>query len=249
VICGNVSTERAAGPILGSPVEAAHIHGDDGLGGYQWPVEKLAPLSEPTGALAIVDAANRYGKELTVVALGPLTNLALAIRLDPALPSKLGRVVSMGGSPAGFGNASINAEFNVYADPIAAEIVYQAIPLTLITWDLTQRVRFSHAELDSFWAGDSPSARLMRALHEHRKQTAPGFAQIPDFGRVDPLAMAIALDPSVTTAADVHAVVVGYGGLAHGLTSVDWRDAEPGRAQLTLPSGIDRARAIELFTV
>lgn len=240
----------AAGPILGVPVEAPHIHGDDGMGGFSWPDLPLAPESEIHAVQAILDAADRYGEELTIVALGPLTNLALAIRIDPSLPRRIGRVVSMGGSPAGLGNASINAEFNVFADPVAAEIVYSTTPLTLITWDLTQRVRFSHAELDAFWAGDSPAARLMRGIHEHRKAADPAIARFPDFGRVDPLAMAIALDESVLETADRHPIVVGVGGLGHGVTAVDWKDSEADhRPRLAIASAVDRARAIELFTL
>ncbi len=239
----------ASGPLLGSVVEAAHIHGDDGMGGFAWPERPLASEAGTHAVQAILDAADRYGRDLTVVALGPLTNLALAIRLDPTLPTRIGRVVSMGGSPAGWGNASMNAEFNVFADPIAAEIVYSTTPLTLITWDLTQRVRFSHDELDAFWASDSDAARLLRGIHEHRKASDPAIARIPDFGRVDPLAMAIALDESVLVEADRHPVVVGYGGLAHGVTAVDWKDTAMGRPHIAIPTRIDRARAIELFTL
>lgn len=239
----------AAGPLLGDVVEAPHIHGGDGMGGFAWDERELAPEAPTHAVRAILDAADEHGSDLTVVALGPLTNLALAIRLDPTLPGRIGRVVSMGGSPAGLGNASINAEFNVFADPIAAEIVYSTTPLILITWDLTQRVRFSPAELDAFWAGDSAAARLMRGIHEHRKATDPAIAAIPDFGRVDPLAMAVALDDSVTVEFDSHPVVVGQGGLAHGVTAVDWKDSLVGRPRLTIPTRIDRDRAIDLFTL
>lgn len=239
----------AADPLLGAVVEAAHIHGDDGMGGFEWPELPLAPEAEGHAVRAILDAANRYGDDLTVVALGPLTNLALAIRIDPLLPQRIGRVVAMGGSPAGLGNASINAEFNVFADPIAAEIVFSTIPLTLITWDLTQNVRFTAAELESCWASDSAAACLLRSIHDHRKANDPAIAQQLDFGRVDPLAMAIALDPAVLVDAKEHPVIVGYGGLGHGVTAVDWQDTATERPRLSIATEIDRTRAIELFTL
>lgn len=239
----------AAGPILGGAVEASHIHGDDGMGGFEWPDVPVAEPSDIGAVQAILDAADEHGRDLTIVALGPLTNLALAIRIDPALPGRIGRIVSMGGSPAGWGNASINAEFNVFADPIAAEIVYSTVPLTLITWDLTQRTRFLPSELDGFWAGGSPAARLLRSIHEHRRAVDPAIGRMADFGRVDPLAMAVALDETVATAADRHAVVVGYGGLAHGVTAVDWQDAAADRPRIDLVTAIDRDRALSLFTL
>ncbi|MFV0375246.1 nucleoside hydrolase [Microbacterium sp.] len=241
----------AAGPLVGPAVAAAHIHGDDGMAGFDWGDGPISPLSSTPAATAIVDAARRYGRDLTIVALGPLTNLALAIRLDPSVPERIGPMIAMGGSPAGYGNASINAEFNVYADPVASEIVYSAVrDLTLITWDLTLTERFTRAEVEAFWPGDSAAARTLRAIHDHRTATEPGYAAQDDFGRVDPLAMAIALDHRVVVTEQRHPVVVGYGGgLDHGLTAVDWRDAHPDRPAVRLPMTIDRARATSLYTL
>lgn len=243
-------TVGAGRPILGEAVAAAHIHGADGLAGFRWPQEApLAPLAPEPAAVAILDAARRYGNDLTIVALGPLTNLAIALLLDPELGGRVGRVVAMGGSPAGLGNASVNAEFNVFADPAAAEIVYRAIPLTLITWDLTQRYRYAAAEIRGFFEGDSAPATVMRAIDEHRRSHDARYAAADDVSRVDPLAMAIALDPTIVTEAAEHAVVVGYGGLGHGYTAVDWQDMATDRVRLRIPTTIDRDRAAVLFAV
>jgi len=109
----------AASP-LARPLTTAPYHGADGLGDLpDWPpVEpRLAPVAAPR---VIVDAARRYGRDLTIVALGPLTNLALAVEADAAALLGAGRVVAMGGAVDVPGNVTPDAEFNAHVDPTAA---------------------------------------------------------------------------------------------------------------------------------
>ncbi|SEE91307.1 nucleoside hydrolase [Ruania alba] len=241
----------ASGPLLGNPVLAEHIHGADGFGGTPWDDSDLPPVHPQHAVQAILELADTHGEDLRIVALGPLTNLALAIRIDPTLPQRIGPVVAMGGTPSGLGNASINAEFNIYADPYAAEIVLATVPeLTLITWDLALAVRFSRAEMAQMVAGSSPAAVAVRTLHEHRVATDAAYRDAADYGRCDPLAMAVALHPGVVTDAAHHAVVVGHdGGLGHGVTAVDWRDARTDRPRLTIPQTLDRTAVLDLLTL
>lgn len=241
----------ARGPLLGPPVEAAHIHGDNGLAGAPRVPDVQAPLQPGHAATAIVELAHRWGSDLTIVALGPLTNLALALQLDPGIADLIGGVVAMGGSPAGFGNASINAEYNIYADPIAAEIVLARMPrVTLVTWDLCLETRFSADDLAAFWAGDDAASTVLRSVHTFRVAADPGFASSPDFGRADPLAMAVALDPSCVLRSVSHPVVVGHsGGLDHGTTAVDWRDSLSSRPSVTIVQELDRPKILDLLTV
>lgn len=240
----------AAGPLLGRAERAEHIHGRDGLGGVPRRPDRRVPVREPHAANVIVEAARRHGPELRVVALGPLTNVALALALEPELPEMLGGVVAMGGTPAGRGNASVNAEFNVFADPEAAEAVLARIPVTLVTWDLSLAHRFTAAEMAGFVASGSPAARLLGAIHEHRLAHDPGYASSADFGRADALAMAVALDPACVTRAVEHAVLVGTGdGLARGVTAVDWGDHVPGRPKARIPLELDAAAVRRLLTL
>lgn len=239
----------AAGPLVGSSIVADHIHGADGMAGFAWGETRLAPLAEGSAATAIVDAARRYGRELHIVALGPLTNLALALRLEPALPRLVGSVTAMGGSPRMLGNASVAAEFNVFADPVAASIVFSSMPLTLVTWDLTLEHRAPAAEVRGLWSSATPAAELLRAIDDHRVQNDAAYAERELLGRVDPLAMAIAMDPDIVLRADHHAVLVDTaGGAAHGATIVDWQDATD-LPRLTLPVHLDEQRARQRMTL
>lgn len=240
-----------ASPLLGERVAAEHIHGTDGLGGCERVGEALSPVAEGHAAVRMVELARAHGRDLTIVALGPLTNLAVALQLEPRLGQMVGRVVAMGGSPAGFGNASVNAEFNFYADPVAAEIVLASVPdLTLVTWDACLDHRFSAEEMRRFWSSGSPVAEHLRVVMDHRFRTDAAYAGSPDFGRADPLAMAVALDPHCVTRAQDHAVVVGHdGGLAHGASVVDWGDLLVDRPKVRLPLAFERSRLLDLLTV
>jgi len=108
-------------PLVGDAVDAGHIHGEDGLGDSGYP-PSARQVADEHAVNALIRLANEWPGELTLVAIGPLTNVALATRLDPMLPQKYARLVVMGGSIRGVGNVTTAAEFNVYADPEAAAV-------------------------------------------------------------------------------------------------------------------------------
>lgn len=242
----------AAGPLAGPCARAADIHGSDGLGELdRWEVPEV-PERELPAALALVEAARRHPGQVTVVALGPLTNVALAFRLEPRLPDLLERTVVMGGAIHGRGNLTCNAEFNIGADPAAADLVFSSFPrLSLVSWETTLAHSFTRAELTGFFAGEGRIAATLRKITENRFATDPRYAARASFFRADPLAMAVALDPSIVTSAEHHRVQVGYGpgSLEHGLTVVDWQDNLTGRPALEIVLEVDQKRLLELLTV
>jgi purine nucleosidase len=240
----------AAGPLVGSAVDAAHIHGADGLGGFPHARGRTAPQREHA-AVAIAELARAQAGALHIIALGPLTNLALALALEPALPDLVASVTIMGGSPAQHGNASMNAEYNVYADAHAAEAVFSRMRrISLLTWDASLSTRFTRAELDAFWSGPSVQARVLRDLAAHRFSADADYASSADFGRADPLAMAVALRPECVASARAHRVhVVHDTGLAHGVTVVDERDATSDRHPVRIVESLHREPLLDALTV
>jgi purine nucleosidase len=123
-------------PLVRELVTAHHVHGEDGMGNSDFPrAQKEAESGHAVDAL--VDLADRYAGELEVIAQGPLTNVALALRKDPALPEKVKRLWIMGGANNSLGNQTPAAEFNFYVDPEAAHIVLTAgFRTVLMPWDV-----------------------------------------------------------------------------------------------------------------
>ncbi len=214
----------APAPLKRALITAHQVHGQDGLGNLERFVEPNGQprYPEPTYAIemrsgpeVILDAADRWGPDLTVVALGPLTNLALALQQDPRRLGRVGRIVVMGGAIAVPGNITPAAEFNFYVDPEAAAAVLEAgLPVELVPLDVTRRVVLAQTAL---------TERLLRCSDRVARFildfTLHGFAfgaERENGGIVlhDPLAMAVALDPSLVTLDPLHVEVECEGRLA-----------------------------------
>jgi len=233
-----------ATPLVRVPEEdAAFVHGQDGFGDVGFP-EPAAQLSGEPAALALLRLTRERPGELTLVALAPLTNLALALRLDPALPQRVARLVVMGGAVTGHGNTGrIPAEFNIGFDPEAAHVVFEAFPtFDLVDWEATLRHAFDDAEFDRWLArGDQRAEFFGRIVATARAyNTANDRAGLI---AADALAMAVALDPSIVTRRETRAVAVELDGrLTRGATVVDWaaRLGRPTQANIVLE--VDHAR-------
>jgi purine nucleosidase len=129
-------------PLLREPgPPATFVHGDDGLGDIGLPGPSRAPLPDVRAAAHLVDLVRRSDGDLTVVTIGPLTNLALALRLEPDLAGGIRDVVTMGGAAFVPGNVTPAAEANIWNDPEAAEIVFgSGVPVTMIGLDVTHQL-------------------------------------------------------------------------------------------------------------
>ncbi|MGH7412803.1 MAG: nucleoside hydrolase [Candidatus Rokuibacteriota bacterium] len=215
-------------------VTAGHVHGHDGLGNLERFVEPdgRPRYPEPDHALemrsgheVILDAVDRWGSELTIVALGPLTNLALALERDPRRLGRAGRIVVMGGAIGVPGNVTPAAEFNFYVDPEAAAAVLEAgLDVELIPLDVTRRVVLAQAALTERLRRCSD--RVARFILDF---TLHGFAfgdEREGGGIVlhDPLAMAVALDPSLVTFEPLCVEIECEGKLTRGLSLADRRE-------------------------
>jgi len=223
--------------------DAAFVHGQDGFGDIGFP-EPVAALSDEPAALALLRLTRERPGELTLLALGPLTNLALALRLDPALPARVKRLVVMGGAVTGHGNTGrVPAEFNVGFDPEAAHVVFEAFPaFDLVDWEVTLRHAFDDAEFDRWLAaGDQRAAFFGKIMGAARRYNAKHDRR--GVIAADALAMAVALDPSIVIRRETRAVAVELDGrLTRGATVVDWaaRLGRPAQANIVLE--VDQVR-------
>lgn len=160
----------AAKPLLGKVINAGHFHGLDGLGDAPDPDAPGLDMVQKEGATsAIIRIVNENPGEVSLVATAPLTNLALAVRLDPSLPSKIRSLYIMGGNTESRGNSTACAEFNFAADPEAAYIVlndYQC-PTYLACWEFTCYSKLSWEFCDAWLAQDTEKARFMERISRH----------------------------------------------------------------------------------
>lgn len=155
----------ATAPLEAQGINEEAIHGSDGLGGVTLP----EPLAQPDGRQAAILLADLLCAEpdgtLTILALGPLTNLAMLALDAPGAYARIGRIIAMGGTIAETGNAGPLAEFNIAADPEAAQIVFGAgVPITLIPLDVTRKVRATQRDLDRLTASACTAAKLSGGL-------------------------------------------------------------------------------------
>lgn len=218
-----------AAPLLHPARDAAYVHGRDGFGDTSYAPATRGAEAEHA-ALALLRLSHAHAGRLLLVALGPLTNLALALKLDPGLPARVDRLVVMGGAVTGHGNITAAAEFNIAFDPEAAKIVFEAFPqFDLSDWEATLRHGLAHAEVDRWLAADSPRARFYDGIsRQTRKWSADARGE--RWHSADALAMAWALQPDGARQTESRPVAVALDGpLTRGATVVDWNRQE-GRA-------------------
>ncbi|MFT3785173.1 MAG: nucleoside hydrolase [Tepidisphaeraceae bacterium] len=171
----------------------------------------------------MIDLSRGY-PGLTLVTLGPLTNVAVALRRDPTMAQRIGRCVVMGGNPCCIGNVTPAAEYNIWCDPEAAEVVLRSgMPVELIGWHLSRGdAVWNEADIADVRAIGTPLANF--AIDCNRVASQAYLTQTGEVGisLPDPTAMAVALDPSIVTSASSHAVMVEcHSDLTRGMTVVD----------------------------
>ena len=191
----SVPVHRGASRPLAVPHhDAAHVHGENGLGGALLH-ESRAPESSINGVEAILEAADRHDGELVIVALGPLTNVAIALSIRPALARQVRTLVVMGGAFRVAGNVTPHAEFNVFADPDAAEQVLAADwrEVLAVGLDVTHKTAVGRPQWEGLERGKHPTSELVRQI------VARTFLEreVQGFYLHDPLAVAVALEPSL----------------------------------------------------
>lgn len=228
-------------PLVHHADDAAFVHGQDGFGdtGY---VPATRAADPEHAALAILRHAREQGGKLVLVALGPLTNLALALRLDPALPTRIARLVVMGGAVTGQGNTSVTAEFNIGFDPEAAAIVFDAFPeFELVDWEAVLRHGFPHDAFERWLAAGDARARFYEAISAKTRAWA-GDKRGHLWHSADALAMAVALERGHSARAEFrHVAVETEGRLTRGATIVDWQQRAGRPANAWIHLDVDQA--------
>jgi purine nucleosidase len=220
---GAAGTPVTAGcptPLVRPALDARQVHGESGLGGAKLP----APVARAAPGHAIdyiIDTVRASPGQITLVATGPLTNIALAVRKEPRLPDLVQRFVIMGGS-SGRGNTTPAAEFNIWADPEAAAAVFRAgWTVTMLGLDVTQRTGASPAVLARMAElGPLGNGLLLPALDQYHSVTSSGGPPVHDVCAIVYLA-----EPAVFGTVPASVDVETSGRLTAGMTVTDFRAA------------------------
>jgi purine nucleosidase len=238
----------AQGPLVRAPVEADHFHGESGLG--------TLPLFQPAKGIApghaaavIADLVMRHPPgEVALAVTGPMTNLALAIRLEPAIAHRLGAVVVMGGARSEGGNITASAEYNIFADPHAAQAVFASgVKATVFGLDVTHQVRATPQRTAAIAAIDTPTARATRCLLDFSSTIERGLGY--DGAPIhDPCTIAFLLAPQLFTLRPCRLEVETASPLTLGHTAVEFRLPDPSEATVQWATLADADGVFALLT-
>ncbi len=222
--------------ILQPPITAAHVHGTTGLDGAVLP-EPTIPLQSQHGVAFLINQLLEAESPVTLALLGPMTNLAMTLIQAPNVAQNIEQVVLMGGSK-GQGNVTPSAEFNLYADPHAARVVFESgLPLTMIGLDLTHQVLTTPDRLTALESLGTPVGQTAADLLRHYGQLDAqryGLAAAPLH---DPCVIAYLMRPDLFTGRRMHIAIETESGLCLGRTVINER-----------PSGDQPANALVLET-
>ena len=237
----------ADGPLVGEQAFARHVHGETGLGDVVLPEPDRGPDSED--AVAYLVETTRSEEGLHLVPIGPLTNVALALRADPGLAHRVASITLMGGSALGVGNVSAAAEFNVFADPEAADQVFRSgAKMRMLGLNLTHQVRMGAIHAAECRTIGSPVGDAMAGLLEFYTVFHLAEEDAADGPVHDPCAVLALTHPELFTL-EARSVQVELAGThTRGMTLVDERG--PGasaEANCQVAYGVDADAVIALI--
>ncbi|MCL4858937.1 MAG: nucleoside hydrolase [Caldilineaceae bacterium] len=224
-LCGRETPvyEGAARPLLREPFHAEWFHGPDGMGGMRYP----PPKRPPAGSDAVQQLIRRFGEapgEITLVTLGPLTNIALALSIEPRLAQWVKECYIMGGAACCVGNVTPAAEYNIWFDPEAARIVFHSgMKMLMVGWEHCRgEATFSADERAMIYGFATERATFAMDCNKHALVAGRDIQHEAGLMLPDPVTMSIALDPAVCTRRSMHYVDVSCDHeLTRGMTVVD----------------------------
>ncbi len=231
-------------PLCGQPQISTAFHGQNGLGDVDLPIPDTAVMRDEPAWDALYAAARQYPGELRLIATGPLTNLAIALTKYPDLASLLHTILIMGGS-ASKGNVTPAAEFNIYVDPHAAQIVFKSgVPIVMCGLDVTLKAFLTPEDLDELAAMGNRAGRFVKdCLQPAWRMLQPmGFAGVPMH---DACPVLYLLDPELFYAKQAGVYVETQGTITQGKTVTDlYSDKQFEKKNATVVLDISRERAV-----
>ncbi|PJR58470.1 pyrimidine-specific ribonucleoside hydrolase RihA [Raoultella sp. T31] len=234
-------------PLMRELIIADNVHGESGLDGPALPEPDFAPQT-CTAVELMASTLRTSPQPITLVATGPQTNVALLLNSHPELHDKIARIVLMGGA-MGLGNWQPAAEFNIYVDPEAAEIVFQSgIPIVMAGLDVTHKAQIHDQDIARFRQPGNPVATIVAGLLDffmaYHRDEKWGFVGAPLH---DPCTIAWLLKPELFTSIERWVGVETQGKYTQGMTVVDYYFLTGNPPNTTLLLDVDRQGFVDLL--
>jgi len=234
----------ASPPDDGLPVDSRHLYGVDGLGSAGFEVAEL--LSQHPSEKILCDEIRAAPESVTIVALGPLTNIARAFQRDPELPSLVGGLVMMGGTVAGPGNITPSAEFNIYCDPKSARAVFRSRSTkTLVPLDVTNRVVLGFDFLNQLPDEFTRVGKLLRKIIPPAFRAFHQESGIEGIHVHDSVALMAVTNPELFTMQAMPGDVEIKASLTTGATVFDRRRVPTWRCNMDVATDMDATEVVE----
>lgn len=231
-----------AAPLVGEALTAKNVHGENGLGNVSLP-ESKTKLYEGGALRLIAETLEASSEPVTLLPVGPLTNIALFLKVHPELTPKIREIVSMGGSAAAPGTVKPTVSFNILNDPEAAAIVYRSgIPVTMVGLDVTLKTVLTPERVSAFSSSSDPVARFVGAVVAFHRSVRGAEGVVVH----DPLAVGAVIDPSFLRTELLPVDVELRGELTRGQMVVDrradatWRTGSPRSTRVSLDVDAER---------
>lgn len=235
-------------PLIKSSLHGGEVvHGASGLGGAVFPEPTIKPL-HIHAVDYLIERFLTEPNEISLYAVGPLTNVALAIRKEPRIVNAIKELVIMGGAVRSGGNASPQAEFNIYEDPHAAHIVFNSgIPITLIPLDVTYKCLLTSVDVERLNQIDSPIAKFVRDVTVDYMAHYLKYEGFAGCGLHDPLTVAVVIAPELLSFEEHYVNVDISGGESTGKTFADFMKVSKKPTNMKVALDVKGREFVELF--
>ncbi|HEX6268678.1 MAG TPA: nucleoside hydrolase [Anaerolineales bacterium] len=234
-------------PLVQPSLLAAETHGDSGLGYAKLPEPRSRPEVRH-GSDFLIDRIMSHPREITLVAIGPLTNVAFAIRKEPRIIDAVSEVIVMGGAIRYPGNASALAEYNIFVDPHAAHMVYHSgMPITLVPLDVTYRCILTPDDVKRLQKKPSPISRFIDDSTRFYMEFHDEYQKIAGCAINDPLALALTFAPELCDFQELFVDVDISGGVSMGKTFADFHGVTKKRPNMKVALGVRVRDFMALF--
>ena len=231
--------------ILGKQILAEEFHGVNGLLGYTFNDEELADLKNQS-AIKAMEKVLEENKKTLIIAVGPLTNIASLILSRPDLKEKISEITIMGGA-VGMGNVTSNAEFNIFADPEAASIVFKSgIKINMLGLNVTTKTSYNLDMHEKFKKSDKKINKILSEIMDIRIKQAGSEENYTTYMH-DTLAVMYHTNPEIFKSQMLHMDVETKGEFTRGMTVADLRINSTASKNINFVSDIDKEKFKEIF--